>query len=143
MANLKIFTANNTAGTPGEAGYISVTKEILKPNRFADFMEADPAERADLLNSYSQMGSGGLNVFHETTVGGNEVINNGNCRIAVEIDARKLARRSKHTLSFPTIMPANVNYLQPYVDAVVALNTSNPAHARQFLFGVMLLTRCR
>lgn len=145
MAKLKIFVGNDATKAPGTVGYINVAKELLNPVTYQDFLEAEPAERADLLNVYAGKGGSGLYVQHETKGGVSEQITSAKCRVMVEEDVRRLTRKSKHTISFPDVMPPNDNlaYLQPYLDAIIALNTADPKTARQFMFGMMLLTRCR
>ena len=145
MAKLKIFVGNDPTKAPGTVGYINVAKELLAPNTYQDFLEAEPAERADLLNVYAGKGGSGLFVQHETQGGVSQQIDKTNCKVMVEEDIRKLARKSKHTISFPDVMPSNDSlvYLQPYLDAIIVLNTADPKTARQFMFGMMLLTRCR
>ena len=165
MAKLKIYENNDSTLGPGKSGYISVSTELLNPQTRDEFLLKYSSEGPELLNKYSEKSSGGLYVQHETVddngVKASEKILTSNCKIKVEEDKRKNPKKnndkSHHTISFPDAegFPLNLNYLQPYVNAIIELNNGVPASpgvpavkpsptdACKFLFGVMLLTRCR
>lgn len=92
-----------------------------------------------------------------------EEIQEDNCRIFVERDRRKKRRvhKSRFTVALPQDRPkGNVDYLQPYAEiiyglyrrAAAAASATPPdvqeaaelrSKAHKFMFGMMLLTRCR
>jgi hypothetical protein len=156
MAKLKMFIKNNYNLGPSTQGYINVVDNLVEtPGNLDDFLEAEPGERADILNTYAgrETNADGsvtiLNVQHEKKGGGGSVpISKDNCRILLELDHRTIKRKSKHTISVPeefvtAVSPPDLSYLQPYIDIIVSLDASNKPKAQKFLFGIMLLTRCR
>jgi hypothetical protein len=92
-------------------------------------------------------------VVHEVIADPNnefEEINNTNSVIKGERDRKKKKNSnnpSKYTIPFPDTRPPNVDYLQKYAQIIHDLYTQNTAaskrRAHKFIFGMMLLTRCR
>jgi hypothetical protein len=157
MAKLKIFKDNNVnAEIPSADGYVNVTQNlILVANSYDYFRENNhKAERPTLLTTHAGYeGNTKLKVYHELAAGGSAEITDGNCTIEVTEDQKKPngGNPSKFNIGFPPERPLSVNYLKPYVQVLgsILFDPSEPdgdkrlERACQFLFGMMLLTRCR
>jgi hypothetical protein len=155
MAKLKIFENNDTSADtnkPSKDGYIQVVRRLTIPVAFNDFITAEPDERVTILNEFlsglNDNEGNPLKVWHQIKNGESRAITENNCQIHVHIDKRKVGNRpSKHTMSFPGIMPPDTGYLDRYVTAIVELygdgSNANVKNACDFLYGIMLLTRCR
>jgi hypothetical protein len=139
---------------------------------YKDFIDAEPDERVEILREAAiKKGSGGEKdqmffVTHLVVEGGKGLgpivdtpreIDQKTCRIFVELDKRKRRRikKSRFTVALPDKQPKHVNYLQPYAEIIHGLYKQAEAaptpqkaaafreRAHKFMFGVMLLTRCR
>ena len=148
MAKLKI--ADNADPTqPNKAGYINVVDNfILKPAAYNAFIKnANKATRPSKLQAFAGVDENGVKcvVKHETTAGALEPITNANCVVNVQVDKKKsgTGSKSKHNMSVPEVRPTNVDYLSGYAKAIHDLYEDDPVKACKFMFGMMLLTRCR
>lgn len=153
MAKLKIFEGNDTtAAIPSKDGYRNVTKHLLAD--LTTFLKASDKKRSDLLQKYSSYG-GSNHIIYQLTSNPpvNEPISSTNCKVQVDEDERKRpsVNFGKHNMVIPDQHvgdpPINPGYLEEYVKAVVSLyGGGTPPEilsACEFLFGIMLLTRCR
>lgn len=159
MAKLKIF--DDTAPVPGtlsKQGYINVATNLIADiDNFTNNSTTDQA-RADLLQGYA-----GLNhtVYQRTRAdpsvpGDTEddvAIDSSNCKVKVEFDERKKGSGNfgKHNIVLPKLEPGDslmsTGYLSGYVQAIHDLHGTGTApeveNACKFLFGLMLVGRCR
>ncbi|ESZ05407.1 MULTISPECIES: hypothetical protein [unclassified Mesorhizobium] len=153
MAKLKIFEGNDpTAAIPSKDGYRNVTKYLLAD--LATFLNASDKERSDLLQQYSSYG-GSNHIIYQLTKNpeANQAIDCSNCKVNVQEDERKKpsANFGKHNMVLPDQHvgdpPINPGYLEEYIKAIVSLygdgTPTKTLSACEFLFGIMLLTRCR
>jgi hypothetical protein len=153
-------------------GYIDVTKKlIMDKGNFYEFVSADPDERPGILQGYAGKDAYGKFLvehvyFDQYGVEKSEVIDNDNCEIVAQKDRRKKGNKkpSRVTMPIPPEYVPNVSYLDEYIIQIHAYwdeyknqyptqncTTAKSAgeiaadkdNARQFLFGIMLLTRCR
>lgn len=122
------------------------------PN-YQDFIEADPDERPALLQQFVV----GVNkITQQKEDGTTQPINGNNCAIITEKDRRKKAnlKRSRVTVPMPDAPPEPLvagdpvfKYLLPYAKQIHDLYHDTDAakidKCTKFMFGVMLLTRCR
>ena len=150
MAKLKIFDNNNPASNlPSQQGYRNVATGVL--NNLATFQNATTTDRSDLLKQYA---GAAHTIFQQTRSPVQNVpIDKNNCKVSIYNDQRKkpTVNLGRHKMVLPEVQagdpPLNVGYLDPYVRAIVALfGGGTPAEvtsACEFLFGIMLLTRCR
>ena len=148
MAKLKI--ADNADPTvPSKSGYINVVENlILKPAAYNAFIKnANKATRPTKLQAFAGVDENGVKcvVKHETTAGVLEAITDANCLVNVQVDKKRggSARKSKHNMSVPETRPTSVDYLSGYAKAIHDLYEEDPVKACKFMFGMMLLTRCR
>lgn len=153
MAKLKIFEGNDpTAAVPSKEGYRNVTINLLA--NLSTFLKAKEKDRPALLQQYSSYG-GTNHIIYQLTSGPevNQPIDSTNCKVSVRKDERKRPSVSvgKHNMVLPDQNvgdpPINPGYLEEYVKAVVSLYGGGTPpeilRACEFLFGIMLLTRCR
>ncbi len=155
MAKLKIFENNDfTQKKPSKEGYINVVNNyVLSPTVFHEFnMLANKSTRPTKLTQFAGLDKNSvqLKVFHEPAGGGSEEINNANCVIAVHKNKQKVSVAGLHNMTVPKDPLPNVSYLDVYVNAIVELHgdgivngETGMQRACKFLFGIMLLTRCR
>ncbi len=156
--SLKIVNGN---GTINEAGYIAVVdKLILDADGLDDFAGEDDEAgftraRTRKLRKHANSGGGTLRQLDEQDQP--EDVTPKNCRIRAQLDTRKTGRRgfNKVTVTLPEeeLQAADLNYIDDYIakflmirsGANMPAQTSNAAaqNARKFMFGVMLLTKCR
>jgi hypothetical protein len=153
--------------TPNEQGYVNVTRNlILNENNYVKFLLADPDERPEMLQGHAGHDEAGRPCFvmhQEAGAGAGFVkIDDNNCVIKGERDRRKRRntnKPSRYTIPIPDARPQNVNYLDKYAYIIFELYrdgygyTKNPNEqivdqakldrAHEFIFGMMLLTRCR
>ena len=163
MSKLKIFHNNDTAANPpvpSKDGYKNVGREFVK--NFDDFERKGDNDRPDLLRKYANTnadGTTGNYVIYQLTRGNrpgdrvNEAIDNNNCSVKITPDERRGNgnARGKHNIVLPKKeaddAALSTGYLAGYVKAIAELygNGSNAEvkDACDFLFGIMLLTRCR
>jgi hypothetical protein len=150
MSKLYIYENDNpNQNIPSKEGYRNVATNLL--NDLANFRNATETQRSDLLRQYA----GAKHTIFQLTRNPeqNVPIDSGNCKIKIENDERKkpAANFGKHNMVLPEMQagdpPLNVGYLDKYVQAIDSLyGQGNPAEvlsACEFLFGIMLLTRCR
>ena len=151
MAKLKIAD-NDDPNKPSKEGYINVANNlILKEEKFYEFVFAEPDERADLIQAAAGADAATpprpCVVKHQLPNGSLEAISSANCKVVGERDYKKKAGKSKVTVPIPDTRPTDLSYLKGYAEIIHALyNTANPADkdlAHKFMFGMMLLTRCR
>jgi hypothetical protein len=161
MAKLKIFYNNDTTSlVPDEVGYKNVAEGLIAD--LTNFDSASDKDRSDLLQKYANSDKKTHTIYQLTrgTGGGgsdvNEPIDKNNCKIDIEYDGRKKPATTygKHKLALPELLLGDTlttGYLEEYVKKVVSLYgaTGGGTTAQQtddackFLFGIMLLTRCR
>jgi hypothetical protein len=121
------------------------------------FDKAGKPKKTYLVTHLKVNGGKGLGKIKDET----EEIDSANCRIFVERDKRKRRRlpKSRFTIALPEDKPKdNVDYLQPYAEIIHKLYSEADAYdangqpdkaaerrsrAHRFMFGMMLLTRCR
>jgi hypothetical protein len=165
MARLKVEAVNppNPAdpndpievSRPFYEGYIKVVDALFQSDAsFDEFVDADEDERSDMLQAYvgflptPRPGSYHHKVTHMTADDSVVDIDHGNCLIKTEKDKAKAPhrKRAKVTIALPPKKPPNFDYLQAYAEVIHDLyegDATDKANAHKFLFGVMLLTRCR
>jgi hypothetical protein len=139
MARLRIEDLANPT-LPGAQGYIKVVRELyLKSANYTYFIDDNHKnERPTLLQGHASP----YIVRHDSYNDPREPIDNTNCRIITHIDREKKAGiQAKHHMNFPETNDYDVSYLQPYVTAMQGLGSD--LERCEFLFGLMLLTRCR
>jgi hypothetical protein len=148
MAKLKIIDNDDTVAKilPNIAGYVNVVNNlILNDANYNQYLQADEKERPELLQAAAGVDAQGRKcvVEHQTASGASEPIDNDNCMIKAERDVKKLKVRSKVTMPIPDTRPMSMDYLDVYASALHDLYEQDPDRARKFLFGIMLMTRCR
>jgi hypothetical protein len=152
MARLYIED-NDDSALPSEDGYTQfVQNAILNNGNFKAFVGAQDDERADLVQQHAGTDSKGrkCDVTHLLIGGGEDSIDHTKCLVEIKEDLQKKTSKSKHNISLPKQWTSgnevpNIAYLDKYVTAIVKIVEveKNPIKARNFLFGLMLLTRCR
>jgi hypothetical protein len=164
MAKIRIQdTAKNDS--PSEDGYVAVVDNLIlnqnDPDIYEDFIEAEPDERVEMLIEAAKNSKKTFVVTHLAVRPNGtdkiEVIKPENCKIFLEKDKRRRPRfkKSRFTIAMPDKKPEHVNYLQPYAQIIHDLYTQADGvgtperaaalreKAHKFMFGVMMLTRCR
>jgi len=153
MAKLRI---EDNAGNLIVDDYVRVIEGIFfkdgngnYPN-YQDFIEADPEERPALLQQFV---TGGFKITQLRENNTKQVIDGSNCAIICEKDRRKKAnvKRSRVTVPMPDAPPEPTGpgapvfaYLVPYAQQIkTLLDAGDIDKCTKFMFGVMLLTRCR
>jgi hypothetical protein len=150
MAKLKIFEGNSPGPKvpPSSEGYRQVADRLLA--NFDTFTSSDTSDkkRTELLVAYAYP-----HVVYQWSRDPNveQPIDPENCRIHVKFDERRHGPHSgRHTMVFPGTgdAPVSSGYLIKYVEKIVELygdgtDPDNHLEACKFLFGIMLLTRCR
>ncbi|WP_374311235.1 hypothetical protein [Dongia sp.] len=151
MAKLKIVKPG-TADVPDVDGYVNVVNNlILRLDKYLEFLGAEPDERPDLLQTAASNGTEGAFIVKQILPNGDfEAIDNTNCKIFAERDVRKVKKKSKVTVPMPDMPPSNLNYLSVYATEIFNLYSVSGAgqaaareKAHKFMFGMMMLTRCR
>jgi hypothetical protein len=148
MAKLKCLQ-KNMVGTKTlyPQGYINVVSNmILVEDKFYEFLDADPDERPALLQAAAGKDANNNDVIeHETAAGVSEIIDNNNCKVLAQKDVKKKGnKRSVVTVPLPDKRPTDVTYLSQYTTIIHDMvGAGNQADANKFIFGLMLLTRCR
>ena len=149
MAKLKCLQKSTTGvKTLFQQGYINVvSNRILVEDKFYEFLDADPEDRPALLQAAAGKDTNGNDVIeHETApLGVSEIIDNNNCKVLAQKDVkRKGNKRSVVTVPLPDKRPTDVTYLNQYTTIIHDLvHAGNQLEANKFMFGLMLLTRCR
>jgi hypothetical protein len=153
---------------PNVDGYVNVVDSLLVQATYKDFLDADEDDRPEKLQSYASKGGTvpSCVVFHEVVASPkNEFksIDNDNCAIRVEKDKRKRKNKNKASrfrISFPEGNKLDPpGYLDRYAleifglyakgygvklpDPLVVKDQNALDKAHKFMFGMMLLTRCR
>jgi hypothetical protein len=145
VAKLRIEKAN---GDLLVDEYVNVVEGLFKqdpatgifPN-YLEFLDADPDERPDILQSFVA----GPRKITQQSETGPEVISSDNCTIRSEKDRKRRGKRSRVTVPMPDVPPTDFTYLDAYAKEIHRLY-DDPATRQKcyrFMFGVMLLTRCR
>jgi hypothetical protein len=160
MAKLKIAD-NADATVPSKRGYINVVDNLIlnQGNYDAFRTNVDKKTRPTRLQGFAGIDENNIKcvVKHEPKNSAIEPIDDNNCDIEVHEDKRKDAGnpKSKYNVGFPEERPQNVDYLERYVRALyelydLAVKEIDPvkkakytSDACKFMFGMMLLTRCR
>ncbi|MER9134074.1 hypothetical protein [Mesorhizobium sp. M0768] len=152
MARLYIKD-NDDRARPSKDGYCNFTlNAILNNGNFKRFVGAQDDDRADLVQQHAGTDPKGrkCDVTHLLIDGGEESINDRNCLVEIKEDLQKKSSKSKHNISLPKQWTSgnevpDIAYLDKYVTAIVEIvkDEKDPVKARNFLFGLMLLTRCR
>ena len=134
---------------PSKQGYINVATGLI--NDFANFESESDKNRSDLLQQYV----GDNYIIYQLTRNPdtNVPIDSNNCKVNIVPDGRKKTGVTfgKHNIVLPEIEPGDppldTGYLSEHVKAIDALYGGGTAaeldSACKFLFGLMLLTRCR
>ncbi|GAB2176731.1 hypothetical protein [Dongia sp. agr-C8] len=162
MAKLKICNDNETVLY--EDGYVNVVDQLINAAtpgssaNFQDFIDAEPDERADMLQAFAKVGlppPAGVPAFVVTqqkldVPAGQPkqiAIDGTNCKIFAQNDTRVRPGRKKTriTMPFPDAQITDFSYLEPYAAKIAALysNAATRPKCYKFMFGVMMLTRCR
>jgi hypothetical protein len=157
--SLKIV--NPADGSINEVGYIAVVdKLILDPDGLDDFAgEDDDAgfTKARTRKLRKHANSGGGKLRQQDDQDQPEDVTPKNCRIRAQLDTRKTGRRgfSKITVSLPEedLQIGDLNYIDDYIDKFLMIRSGShlpgqtsdatAKNARKFMFGVMMLTKCR
>ena len=152
MAKLKI---DDGTGGPVVQGYLNVVNElVMKPVAYQEFLDADPDERADLLQTAAKVGGQTVPVTQLPPSGSiPQEISSSNCRIVSEKD-RRIRPGRKSRVTVPIANDAALDYLDKHCiviatryagvpEAQLAGTPAAKLEARKFLFGLMMLTRCR
>ncbi|MER8484478.1 hypothetical protein [Mesorhizobium sp. M1322] len=152
MARLYIKD-NDDSTRPSRDGYSNfVQNAILNDSNFKAFIGAQDDDRADLVQQHAGTDSKGrkCDVTHLVIGGSSESIDHENCLVEIREDLQKKTAKSKHNISLPKQWTSgneapDIAYLDKYVTAIVEIveDEKDPVRARNFLFGLMLLTRCR
>jgi hypothetical protein len=149
MARLYIPDSAAQNAPPSKDGYANFAlNAILNSTNFKAFVLAQDDERPNLIKQHAGKDVTHLVIGQQGDVA--ESINNSNCLVDLKEDLQKKVSKSKHHISLPkkwtsgTEVP-DIAYLDKYVTAIceIARDDNDPVKARNFLFGVMLLTRCR
>ncbi|TIX46282.1 MAG: hypothetical protein E5W81_08320 [Mesorhizobium sp.] len=150
MAKLKIFDNNNTnVNVPSKQGYINVATGVI--NDFTNFESESDKKKSDLLQQYA----GNNHIIYQLTRNPetNVPIDSNNCKVYIVPDGRKKpgVTFGKHNIVLPEMEsddpPLDTGYLSEHVKAISELYGAGTSpevdQACKFLFGLMLLTRCR
>ena len=149
MAKLKITDAN---GNILVDGYVNVvTQMVFTPDanteqrNLRDFLDAEPENRPTMLQKFTDPNATGQFIVKQERFNGNLVaIDDDNCRIVAQKDAKQRARnRSRVTMPIPDAPISDFSYLDDYARNVHDLFETDREKCRRFMFGVMMLTRCR
>ncbi len=157
MSGLKVVKTD-AAGNPtphiNPAGYMAVTEKIIlsKPG-FKAFVgdhngSGKPGKRAEDLQKVVQTNVPDAVV---TTSNNNTPITKNNCQIkAVPDEDFHPGHKAKHTVPMPPTFLNSISYLDEYIDAFLALwndekkpEAQRKDEGRKFLYGIMMLTKCR
>lgn len=151
----------NQDGTINEAGYIAVVENIILNQDGLDDFSGEEGDsrftkaRTKKLRNHANSGGGKLKQLDDQDQP--EEVTTKNCRVRAELDTRKASRKgfSKVTVSLPEedLQVGDLNYIDDYIAKFLfirsATNLPGPSsadaarNARKFMFGVMMLTKCR
>lgn len=149
MAKLKIIDNDDGIARrrPNVQGYVNLVENlVLDPARYSEFLDAEEDERASLLQRAAGTDAQGRPcvIEQETSAGESEPIDEGNCRVLLTRDRKRVARRSRVVMKLPDAPLYDVEYLDVYIEELCRLHQDGEhERACKFLFGMMLLTRCR
>lgn len=140
MAGIKLEDTAAT-GLINKDGYINVTEEIfITEPIFDDIADYDSDDLVKFLRGNGRT-DGSNNVTYDT--GKNLRKKKVKLTATYDDDANRRGKR-KFNIHLPEDNPGAFDYLDNYIDALIELKTDGrDEDARRFLFGVMLLTRCR
>jgi hypothetical protein len=156
----------------GVDGYVNVVNSLKDQTKYEKFVGADEDDRPKILQLYANglNWNGSLptnpppefNIHQQLSNGSDrEPIDDENCSIRVERDREKRRARAKpgrYTISLPEDKPLNEPaYLAGYAQEIFTLycqghgiavptrvtDPSKLEKAHRFMFGMMMLTRCR
>jgi hypothetical protein len=152
MSGLKIVKKDG-AGQPTEDicpdGYVAVTAGIiLDQDGFDDFKgTGNPGARADYLKSVVDDAVASCVVTTKTK---DVAISHANCHVFADPDVNydhAQNQKAKHTVPMPpeylTTLCYLDEYIQPLVDMWTNTKVDEKEKARRYLYGVMMLTKCR
>lgn len=157
--SLKIVNAN---GSINEAGYIAVVDKIVLSDEGLDTFVGEDVDdrftkaRTRQLVKYATDGTNAV-VQQLDEQDAPVDVTPKNCRIRAQLDVRKPDRRgfNKVTLSMPeeALVVGDLNYLDEYIEKFLQIRSgvalpaqTSPAaarNARKYMFGVLMLTKCR
>lgn len=153
---------SNVDGTLNEAGYIEIVEKIiLDRDGFEDFTGEDEDDgkftkaRTGMLKKHAEV-AGGL-LQQKDNSGGVESVTRTNCRIRAKPDVRRQGGNgfSKVTVTMPEepLAISDLDYIDDYITKYLEIRSGAPLppatsqaaarRARKFVFGMMMLTRCR
>jgi hypothetical protein len=129
--------------------YVNIFNNLIvnqvKGKEFVD--QSNKNERPTRLQAAA--GNAGI-IAQQPASGPEEPISNSNCMIIAEQDKRRGAQpKSKVTITFPdydAAPAADLTYLNQYAQIIHDLydgSDDDKKKARQFMFAVMMMTRCR
>ena len=148
MAGLKIVL-KDTAGNPTDdisvEGYVAVTENFILSQAGYNSFEGTgaPGARADTLQ---QVVTTNVPTSVVTTLNKDVAISSGNCHISAKKDDNHIPGQAPAhiTVPMPPAVLTSLGYLDEYILALNALvSAGDLSKARRFLYGVMMLTRCR
>lgn len=145
MSGLAIFDVN---GKPVVDAYVEIVDEIvMDAAQFENFTEArGPKKKARKLRNLVR--GTGATLTHVAN-GAEEEIDPDHVSVDAEVDwpAMQSGGRARYTVPLPPAHQADLNYLGKYAQEIVDLYNTGVAadkdKAHRFMFGVMMLTRCR
>ncbi|CAN5294203.1 hypothetical protein BH10PSE7_BH10PSE7_39050 [soil metagenome] len=165
MASSSLKIVNEGVADPvdqiNHQGYIEVVEQaILDPDGFEDFCQEDDnggftRARTKLLIAWANSHGGRLKQLDHT--GSPVNVTKDNCRIRARADVRaESGTFSKITISVPEeqIAVGDLVYVDHYISKFLDIyrngttlpaptSTASARNARKFMFGVMMLTKCR
>ena len=148
MAGLKIVL-KDAAGIPTDDisvdGYVAVTDSVIfSPTGYSSFEGTGaPGARADYLQ---QVVANHVPMSVVTTLNKDIPISSGNCHISAKKDDNHVPGHAPAfiTVPMPPAVLTSLGYLDEYILALNTLVSGGDLNkARRFLYGVMMLTRCR
>jgi len=151
MSGLKVVKKDangNPTHNINPAGYMAVTQKIiLEQAGFSGFVDGgngsgNPGERAKFLQDVVQNNVQDAVV---TTSNNNTPITKDNCLVtAVPDEDLRPGHKARHSVPMPPTPLNSITYLDEYINAFLDLwNNGQKDDARKFLYGIMMLTKCR
>jgi hypothetical protein len=152
MARLRIMQGANL----DVDGYVNVVNNLVaKPGKYRKYQKR-PNQRPTMLQDAASNGAAGTHlikqmVLNDPTGVGEEPITEDNCYIVGDRDQVRDASDADGASSRVTVpMPPEpmdaadaFDYLDKYAQKISDLWATDRPKCRKFMFGVMLLTRCR
>ena len=148
MAKLRIVDSKDSTLALQPDGYINVVTNLFGDEKNYDrFANAAPTERPEILQGFVGTTKAGvpLEIQQLRVDGTSERITNANCTIISQPDRLSDGKTpSVVTVPLP-VYPYDVDlsYVDRYAAQVVSLYQTDKAACYKFLFGTMMLTRCR